>query len=62
MIAKLLTTQEAATLIGYSDSHLRHLIADGEAKPKTQIGGTWLFSEGEVKRLRRRTRRALAGK
>lgn len=47
----LFTTQQAATLIGYSDSRLRQLILAGRAKPKQQIGGTWVFTAKEVERL-----------
>lgn len=49
---KLYTTQEAAASIGISDSRLRGLIMLGEAHPKTQIGGTNMFSQEEIERLR----------
>lgn len=51
---KLFTTQQAAELLNMSDSHLRNLIRQGTAQPKTQIGGTWLFAQDEIERLRTR--------
>lgn len=51
---KLYTTPEAADHIGMSSSRLRGLIAEGEARPVQQIGGTWLFDEAEIERLRNR--------
>ena len=51
MASKLLTTQQAAAVIGYSDSRLRQLIGAGIAKPMQRIGHSWVFSQAEVKRL-----------
>ena len=50
--AQLYTTQEAAASIGISDSRLRGLIMLGEAHPARQIGGTNMFSQEEIDRLR----------
>ena len=51
---RLYTTQEVAKELSLSDARIRQLIADGTAKPKTQIGGTWMFTADEVERLRSR--------
>jgi predicted DNA-binding transcriptional regulator AlpA len=51
---KLYTTQQAAQIIGYSDSRLRQLIKQGRAKPKQRIGKSWVFTIAEVNRLRAR--------
>ena len=53
---KLLTTQEVAQDLGVTDSYIRKLIRTGKASPAQQIGGTWLFSQDEVERLRHRKR------
>lgn len=53
---KLYTTQQAAVLIGCSDSRLRHLILAGHAKPKQRIGHSWVFTAKEVERLCARSR------
>ena len=54
---KMYSTQEAAILIGYSDSRLRFLINAGKAVPAGQLGGTWYFTWAEVERLRSRSRK-----
>jgi len=51
---KLHTTQEAAALIGITDGYLRTLVSKGRATPKTEIGGTLMFDEAEIARLRDR--------
>ncbi len=53
---RMYTTQEAAQQLGVSDNHLRNLIRTGKAIPKTQIGGTWMFTSDEIERLRHRKR------
>lgn len=54
---KLYTTQQAATQLGISDGRLRQLIAAGVARPKENLGGTWMFTSAEVARLLTRPRR-----
>lgn len=54
---KLYTTQEAAQQLGITDGYLRTLISQGKARPKTEIGGTWLFDGEEIERLRNRPKR-----
>lgn len=49
---RLHTTQEAAASIGISDGYLRTLVSQGKATPKTEIGGTLMFDEAEIERLR----------
>ena len=51
---RLYTTQEAASQLGVSDSHMRNMIRTGKAQPVKQIGGTWMFSAAEIERLRHR--------
>lgn len=51
---KLYTTQEVASQLGVGDSRIRNMIAAGQAKPLKQIGGTWMFTQSEVERLRTR--------
>lgn len=51
---KLYTTQEVATQLGVGDSRIRNMIAAGIAKPTKQIGGTWMFTQSELERLRAR--------
>jgi len=51
---RLYTTQEVAQELGVSDGYIRKLIMQGKAQPKQQVGGTWLFSQEEVDRLRNR--------
>jgi hypothetical protein len=51
---KLYSTQEAAVMIGFSDSRLRQLILADLAKPNQKIGGIWLFTIEEIERLRNR--------
>ena len=53
---KLYTTQQAAEMLGFTDSRLRQLILAGTAQPAQQIGGTWLFTGEEIERLRTRPR------
>jgi excisionase family DNA binding protein len=55
---RLYTTQEAAAILNVSDAYLRQMIARGKATPKQQIGGTWIFAESEVERLKSRPKRA----
>ena len=49
---KMYTTQQAAEMLGISDSRLRTLIVEGRAHPKEQLGGTWFFTLDEIERLR----------
>jgi hypothetical protein len=51
MSTKLYTTQQAAELIGFTDSRLRQLIAVGIARPKQRIGHSWVFTVKEIERL-----------
>ncbi len=51
---KLYTTQEAAALIGVTDSRLRQLILKGKATPAQKVGGTWIFTIEEIERLQTR--------
>ncbi len=55
-VSKLYTTQEAAQELGITPGYLRTLITQGRATPAQQIGGTWLFSQEEIERLRTRNR------
>ncbi len=55
---QLYTTQQAAALIGFTDSMLRYLVAHGKANPAQQIGGTWMFTLSEIERLRSRPKRS----
>ena len=55
---KLYTTQEAAHMLGCSDSRLRQLILAGTAQPAQQIGGTWMFTLEEIERVRHRPKRS----
>ena len=52
--SKLRTTQEAAQELGITAGHLRTMIVLGKAHPTEQIGGTWMFSDAEIERLRHR--------
>lgn len=51
---KMYTTQEAAELLGISDSRLRNLIREGKAQPKQQFAGAWVFTLAEIERIRSR--------
>jgi excisionase family DNA binding protein len=51
---KLYTTQEVANQLGVSDSRIRNMIAAKQAQPLKQIGGTWMFTQSEIERLRTR--------
>jgi len=51
---KLYTTQEVATQLGVSDSHVRNMIRTGIAQPKQRIGNIWVFTIDEIERLRHR--------
>lgn len=53
---KLFTTVEVAQELGVSNSHMRNMIRTGKAQPAQQIGGTWMFTQDEVERLRTRKR------
>ena len=53
---KLYTTQEAAQQLGLTSGYMRTLIITGKAHPVKQIGGTWMFTIDEIKRLRTRKR------
>lgn len=55
-VKKLYTTQEAAQELGISAGYLRTMMVQGKAKPAQQIGGTWMFAQDEVERLRTRKR------
>lgn len=55
---RLYTTQEVAAALSVSDAYIRKLIKEGKASPKQMIGGTWLFTQEEVERLRSRPKRA----
>ena len=51
---RYLTTAEAATLVGFTPDHIRHLIVKGKIKAD-KIGHTWFISPkslGKIKRLR----------
>jgi len=56
-IPKLYTTQQAAVMLGFTDSRLRQLILAGQAQPAQQIGGTWVFTLEEIERIRNRPKR-----
>lgn len=58
MEGRLYTTQEVAKELSVSDAYIRKLILQGKAHPKQQVGGTWLFTQDEVDRLRNRPKRA----
>ncbi len=53
---KLYTTQQAAAMLGFTDGRLRQLILAGIAEPNQQIGGTWVFTQEEIERLRNRVK------
>jgi predicted site-specific integrase-resolvase len=53
---KLYTSPEAAQALGVSASHMRNMIRTGIAQPKCAIGGTWMFTQEEIERLRNRKR------
>ena len=53
---KLYSTQEAATMLGISDSRIRQMIMRGEFTPKRQIGRVWVFSPEEIEQLRHRNK------
>ena len=53
---KMYTTQEAAELLGISDSRLRNMIREGKAQPVKQFAGAWVFTLEEIERLRGRKR------
>ena len=54
---QLYTTQQAAQMLGCTDSRLRQMILAGTAQPAQQIGGTWVFTGEEIERLRTRPKR-----
>lgn len=56
MEEKLFTTQQAAAQLGISDARLRELKRQGRAQPKIMIGGTWMYTLEEVRRLESRPR------
>jgi len=53
MAPKLYTTNEAASAIGVSRQTLQTWIADGKVKVPKMIGNTRVWTESEVKELRR---------
>lgn len=55
--SKLYTTQEAARILGISDSYIRRMIGAGRAIPKARIGNSYVFDMAEIKRLDGRNKR-----
>jgi predicted site-specific integrase-resolvase len=55
---RMYTTQEAAELLGISDSRLRNLIREGKAQPKQQFAGAWVFTIAEIERIRGQRKKA----
>lgn len=65
--AQLLTTRDAAHLLGISNKHLAHLVRGGVVKPAAQapgIRGAFFFTVEEVNRLRvaRQAQKSKAGR
>lgn len=52
----LYSTQEAAQLLGISDSRIRQMIMLGHFRPKLQIGRAWVFTKEEIEELRNRNK------
>ncbi len=49
---KLITTHDAAELLGFSHDHIRRLCREGKIKAE-KLGNNWLLTEKSLKNIKR---------
>jgi excisionase family DNA binding protein len=52
-VVGLLTTEQAAPLVGLSPAHLRRLCAEGKVRGAQKLGKTWLVAESSLRQVAR---------